>query len=311
MVYPMLLVDDESVDLEWLKRRVAGCGKRFEVVATANSGFAALRILRERPVDVMISDIRMPIMSGLELAERARELRPELRIVFASGHNDFDYAKRAIRVSASDYLLKPIDDRELGDTLDRLIAALDEAGSGRAGLGGAAHGTAGPGHARLGDVGAANAAATDAGASGRFAHFVPAYRLAATEPAIAALADDGRSAPRDGSDPGMPGRKLIRAIRTYVADRLEEKVTLGQVADHFGFSPNYLGQLYKDETGEHFSDYLIRVRIERACRLLLEPTLKVYEIADRIGYRNILYFNRQFKQRTGMTPGEYRRLHNV
>ncbi|WJH37467.1 helix-turn-helix domain-containing protein [Paenibacillus sp. CC-CFT747] len=106
-------------------------------------------------------------------------------------------------------------------------------------------------------------------------------------------------------------RKTIASILAYIDEGLESKLTLKQVAEHFGFSPNYLGQLFKEEAGEHFSDYLIRARVRRACELLLDPALKIYEIADRMGYKNILYFNRQFKQQTGMTPGDYRKANKV
>jgi two-component system response regulator YesN len=106
-------------------------------------------------------------------------------------------------------------------------------------------------------------------------------------------------------------RKIIDAIREYIDLQLTSKITLKQVAGHFSFSPNYLGQLFKEETGEHFSNYLIRVRIKRACELLLNPLLKVYEIADQLGYKNILYFHRQFKQLTGVTPGDYRKANKI
>jgi two-component system response regulator YesN len=106
-------------------------------------------------------------------------------------------------------------------------------------------------------------------------------------------------------------RKIIDAIREYIDLQLASKITLKQVASHFSFSPNYLGQLFKEETGEHFSNYLIQVRIKRACELLLNPLLKVYEIADQMGYKNILYFHRQFKQLTGVTPGDYRKANKI
>ncbi|MFC5653669.1 helix-turn-helix domain-containing protein [Paenibacillus solisilvae] len=106
-------------------------------------------------------------------------------------------------------------------------------------------------------------------------------------------------------------RKIIDSILAFVDIRLESKITLKQVAERFGFSPNYLGQLFKEETGGHFSDYVIRARMRKACELLLEPGLKIYEIADRMGYKNILYFNRQFKQLVGQTPGDYRKAYKV
>ena len=106
-------------------------------------------------------------------------------------------------------------------------------------------------------------------------------------------------------------RKLIEEIMRYIEERLDQKVTLKETAAYFDFTPNYLGHLFLEETGVHFSQYLNERKMRRVCELLTDPTLKIYEIADRSGYKNILYFNRQFKQATGMTPGEYRKKHKI
>ncbi|MNI95508.1 HTH-type transcriptional regulator YesS [compost metagenome] len=83
------------------------------------------------------------------------------------------------------------------------------------------------------------------------------------------------------------------------------------MAAHFDFTPNYLGYLFKEETGTHFSDFLNERRLARVCQLLADPGLKIYEVAERMGYKNIIYFNRQFKQAMNMTPGEYRKKHKI
>ena len=92
---------------------------------------------------------------------------------------------------------------------------------------------------------------------------------------------------------------------------MEDKITLKDVADHFNFSPNYLGHLFKAATNEKFGDYLIRMSMERACEYLLDPLIKIYEICDRVGYKNVVYFNRQFRDYYGMTPSEYRKRNKV
>jgi two-component system response regulator YesN len=106
-------------------------------------------------------------------------------------------------------------------------------------------------------------------------------------------------------------RKLIEEITSYVEERLEQKITLNEVAAYFDFTPNYLGHLFKTETNILFSDFLNNLRMKRVCALLLDPTLKIYEIAERVGYKNMIYFNRQFKQSMGMSPGEYRKTQKV
>lgn len=261
MSYNVLIVDDESIDLEWLRRRVESYTEKLEVVAAVNSGFKALSILQEQSIQIMMTDIRMPIMTGLELAAKAKELQPRLKIVFISGHDDFAYAKQAIRMNAAAYLLKPVDDTELQELITELSDKLDQE-------------------------------------YGREEQDEPMkLPLPLTEE-------------ENSSDPSQT-RQIVKAIRDYVEEQLENKITLKQVAAHFGFSPNYLGFLFREETGELFSDYLIRAKLVRACRLLHDPLLKIYEISDRIGYKNVLYFNRQFKKFKGMTPSEYRKSKNI
>ncbi|MGV2786904.1 helix-turn-helix domain-containing protein, partial [Clostridium perfringens] len=89
-----------------------------------------------------------------------------------------------------------------------------------------------------------------------------------------------------------------------------ENITLRDMANRFSFSPNYLGVLFKEETGHNFSDYVIKLRMERARDLLKTTKLKIYEIASQTGYQYLPYFSRQFKEMYGMTPLEYRRKHS-
>jgi len=515
----ILLVDDEAVDLEWMRRRVAGSPFDLQIVGAVNTGFMALKVLEQEQADIILSDIRMPILSGIDFARRAKKLQPNVKIVFISGHEDFGYAKGAIEIAASGYLLKPVEDRELYDLLgslcskieqereqsrsmlqalslvneelllrwlngaeggplvQSLLAPLCETGVSvamieiddlelnlrekpeeekRERVGQVAeclrrfvsdhqagmllpdhHGrfvllTAAP--EDLGDslleelvrevreklpftvtVGAGAFAQSEdellesyrqakaalsakwllgknrlirgvSETSARDKHAVSfgetvdrlleailQYDLVAIDDGLLELFDD--SAPTGKSEAydlivritsrlhaGLAAmnedlyellkweshqpvrlfqfetihdilswirrrlfelsellyskkrkqkRKLIEEIMRYIEERLDQKVTLKETAAYFDFTPNYLGHLFLEETGVHFSQYLNERKMRRVCELLSDPTLKIYEIADRSGYKNILYFNRQFKQATGMTPGEYRKKHKI
>jgi len=101
-------------------------------------------------------------------------------------------------------------------------------------------------------------------------------------------------------------RKIVYDMADYAEARIGDKVTLRELSQVFGFTPNYLGHLFKEEFGETFNEYMARKRMEKACELLADPTIKIYEISDRVGHKNIIYFNRQFKDTYGMTPTEYR-----
>ncbi|MGG1556288.1 helix-turn-helix domain-containing protein [Paenibacillus ferrarius] len=106
---------------------------------------------------------------------------------------------------------------------------------------------------------------------------------------------------------GRRQSKLIAQMQQYVHEHLDSKITLREIANVFAFSPNYLGALFKECTGISFSDYLIRSRMERAKQLLQDPTLRIYEVSNQLGYSNMTYFHRQFKGEIGLTPSEYRK----
>jgi len=106
-------------------------------------------------------------------------------------------------------------------------------------------------------------------------------------------------------------RKLIDEVIRYVKDQGDCMLTLKEVADDFNFTPNYLGQLFKEETGMRFSDFLQDWRMERICSLLSHPAKKIHEVAEQVGYKNMIHFNRQFKKSTGMSPSEYRKKHKI
>lgn len=115
----LLIVDDEWLDREGLRDQIMRLFPSTFVLHTAKSGAEALRLMELQTIHILISDIRMPMMTGLVLAEKARELYPQLLVIFASGYDDFAYAQRAIQVRALWYLLKPIEDSELTQALNR------------------------------------------------------------------------------------------------------------------------------------------------------------------------------------------------
>lgn len=120
----ILLVDDETYLTESLRRTIPWELLDIREVYCASSGPEALRILEEKPVDILVSDIRMPEMDGLELIETVQARWPNIRCLLLTGHSDFEYAKRAIRLQVSDYILKPVNDGEFMASVSAAIDAL-------------------------------------------------------------------------------------------------------------------------------------------------------------------------------------------
>lgn len=124
-MYNVMLVEDEKKIQEGLKIMIEEVIGSYRVTAEAEHGFAALELLRMQSVDLLITDIRMPQMNGIELLRHVRGLYPSLPVLIISGHEDFTYAKAAMRHNASDYILKPVDRIELSHFLLNLKARLD------------------------------------------------------------------------------------------------------------------------------------------------------------------------------------------
>lgn len=115
----ILIVDDEKLERNGIKFLLKKEEKEYQILEAVN-GKDALGILQKHKVDILLSDIKMPYMNGLELVEQARELYPNLQIVIFSGYNDFSYAREALRYGVVDYVLKPVDPAEFQKTLNKV-----------------------------------------------------------------------------------------------------------------------------------------------------------------------------------------------
>lgn len=108
-------------------------------------------------------------------------------------------------------------------------------------------------------------------------------------------------------DARMDG-ELIDRVKGYIAGHFAENLTLSVLAEIFYVSPVYLSRLFKKKTGTNFVEYLTALRIEKAKEFLADSNLKVYHVAEMVGYENPRYFARLFKEATGMVPQEYRNI---
>ncbi|MDO3413280.1 response regulator [Saccharibacillus sp. CPCC 101409] len=123
----LLIVDDEPVICEGLKRTIDWSALGVRVAGIAYDGEEALGLV-SGGVDIVLTDIRMEGMDGLSLAGRLKESFPAVRVVMLSGYEDFDYARRALRLGVRDYLLKPVEIDELTEVIGRIAGELRESG---------------------------------------------------------------------------------------------------------------------------------------------------------------------------------------
>ena len=125
-LYSVLMVDDEREVIDVIMRRLNWEELGFTVCGSAGNGAEALEMAEELQPDVVMTDIKMPYMDGLELTRRLRSLFPDIRIIIFSGFDEFEYAKEAIRLGAEEYLLKPIDSAEIRRVFEKIKIQLDE-----------------------------------------------------------------------------------------------------------------------------------------------------------------------------------------
>ena len=126
MAYKVFFVEDEIITREGIRENVDWVSCGFEFCGEAADGEMALPLLRTAQPDVLITDIKMPFMDGLQLSKIVRERMPWIKIIILSGHDEFEYAQKAISLGVTDYLLKPVTVQKLQTVLQKLTAQLDQ-----------------------------------------------------------------------------------------------------------------------------------------------------------------------------------------
>ena len=118
----ILIADDENIVRSGIRSIIERAGTVFTEICECSDGREALEMIKNRPVDLVITDIKMPEMDGLELIQRCSELRPPCltKFIILSGHQDFHFAKKAIHYGVKDYLLKPVGRLELLETIQKI-----------------------------------------------------------------------------------------------------------------------------------------------------------------------------------------------
>lgn len=125
-MYRVMFVDDEYMILEGLKWIIPWQELGFEIVKTARSAQEALAFLETESIDVLLTDITMPEMSGIELIEQAKKKRHQFISLILSGYQEFDYVKKGMALQVQDYLLKPVNKQELLANIQRIKIELDQ-----------------------------------------------------------------------------------------------------------------------------------------------------------------------------------------
>jgi two-component system, response regulator YesN len=124
-MWKVMIADDEPKIRRGLKTLISSFGFDLEVIAEAEDGETALRLGREFDPDIMLVDVRMPFMSGLEFIEGIKATLPGKIVIIISGHDEFEYAQQAVRLGVFDYVLKPVDAKSFREVIERALAKLE------------------------------------------------------------------------------------------------------------------------------------------------------------------------------------------
>ncbi|HWT73114.1 MAG TPA: response regulator [Mobilitalea sp.] len=237
-MYQLIIVDDEEKILEGISELFPWNNIGFNVIARFTDARSALDYIENNKVDVVMTDISMPDMNGIELTRELMRF-PDIKIVLFSSYRDYEYMRAAIKYGISDYLLKPIRYEELVSCFEQIRIKLDEK------------------------------------------HVVDVVK------------------PKTYYD------EIIKRVDDYLINNYQ-KASLEGAAEAVGLSPNYLSKIYKEKSGYGFLERLNRIKMEKACKLLMDPSYKHYEIAFYVGYDNPKNFSRAFKAYFNVSPMEYR-----
>jgi YesN/AraC family two-component response regulator len=241
----VLLVDDERWVRTALKWTINKLNLPLQVVHECQNGLEALDWIKMNDADLILTDIRMPIMDGLALVKELSNLKREFDVIVISVHDEFPFIQQAMRSGVTDYLLKPVEESEIKVCLEKWLNEKD------------------------------NEANT-------------------------------KNQPPPGND-HVP-LSTIERVLDYINKTPLDQITLKEAAESVHINPSYLSQLFKQQLNKKFVDYITELRIEEGKRLLHHTTLRMSEIAERVGYSDLAYFSNNFKRIVGSSPSEYRNI---
>lgn len=278
-MYKLMVVDDEPLTREYLRSNIPLLDPRWEVAAEAIDGQDAIEKLAHFNPDLILTDIKMPVMDGIELCRQLRERGSRVRIVLLSGYEEFEFAKSAMRYGVHEYLLKPLVNSELKAILHTIAGELECEKKQR--------------HV-LDTVMTLRESSDYESESLEQGDFIKIL-----EELIDAF---GEAKPEEN----MRENEIVLKVKNYIHFHFSEPLSLTDLSQKMNLSPSYLSSIFHQCVGEPYIKFLTHIRMEEACRLLRStPTLKICEVASRVGYISDKHFISTFKSCYKMTPGEY------
>ena len=384
----IIIADDEEIISNNLKEVISAEFDDIDIIAVCNDGDAVISLLKKRRVDIVVSDIKMHRVSGLDVAKYVYENNLSTQIILISGYKEFDFARKALEYKVGTYILKPIVYEELFAEIRKIAELLSQKEIEENILTGFKMDFL----KKLFDgkyksieemkrVAVENGVAIDISSAtiitanlyiedfkdflaekfsddeqeelkGNFVRnffyrenksyiFTP-VEVVEDEVTIVGICGEGDENMfevyvNDVNDflfefigvraqaPKAPERLLLEELaqrllkrgeqsdnvvqkaREYIMQNYANDISLNDIAQHLYMHPAYFSSFFKRATGENFSSYLVKVRINIAIEMMRGNDYKIYEISEKVGYKSTAYFIKLFKKVTGFTPKEYQK----
>lgn len=272
----IIVVDDEPISADDMSDVIRDeFGKSMNVdVRTAYNAKSVIKMVEESPCDILLSDIQMPGMTGLQMVSILREQFPDMRVLFLTGYDDFSFAYEAFRQHAVQYILKTEG--------DEVVLAVEAAQSLNAAI---------LSYVNRNGMISLIVEAEHSGAMGTVAYFKKLQELLVNE-AEKRIDNTVKS--------------VAESVVKYINSHISENVSTSVLSDVTGYSSGYLSRIFRQEIGMSIHDYVAQTRMNLAKEMLVNTNLKIYEVAKNCGYENTTYFIKIFRISTGITPQDYR-----
>ncbi|HBW35282.1 response regulator [Desulfosporosinus sp. BICA1-9] len=347
-MYRVLLVDDEELERKIICFILQNSSLPITIVGEATSGREALEKVHLTRPDLIIMDIKMPGIDGIEATRQIKALNPATEVIILTAYGKFSYSQQAIKAQATDYLLKPIQPQQLieavkqamdrfslrkfqpGPTLD--LTGLEEQ---------VRAGNLKEGKRQLALILEQLAASNQIPQTVLVNSFAVRLMIIVIQVTLSAGADPSEVTPIEhelaqdlshvsslddikywgeimlekcigllgSNQPFNQSQVLVSKAKDYIESNYAHNISLNIVATHVHLSPAYLSRIFNKHTGIGLTDYLAQVRLKNAKQQLRRSTATIDQIAAATGFNSSSYFSAIFKKHEGITPSEYRANH--
>lgn len=333
-MYNILFIDDDKSIIYIVKRMKLWGKSNFKIKDTANNGKQALQLIKDNKYDLIITDIRMPMLDGLELLEKMRNNNDETLVCLSSTYNDFEYAKKGIQLDAVDYLLKPINEKDLENLLEKAEIILEKKNLSDIyiekekidkwffGLFDGKVNEISEGIREECKIkGLDNKACVKMvkyaleNIWNKFCVVYPwindleIFDFNIKEESVNIQIIKYLNQLKDVIDVFKLGNQdsVINNICNVIVRNMNSTSVIEKIAEELDLTRDHVSKLFKGKVGITLNEYITTIKIEYAKKLLRSTNMRLYEISDCLGYSTVDYFGKLFKTRVSVTPMQYRK----